>query len=427
MNGHGHAQPLHVWIVEIGETMPVIDGTARYMRCGILSRTLVDRGHTVTWWSSTFDHARKRQRVDRSGTFEIQPGLEARLLFSRDYRSNGSLKRFLSQRGTAASFAREADSGPRPDLIFCSLPTPELAEESALLGRKYDVPVIIDVNDQWPDSYLLAFPSWLRPLVRPMLHGEFRRIARALGAATSITAVSETYLKWALGYAGRSRRETDAVFPLGYWVPPPSDGEAPHADVQAKYAIRPDAFVALFVGTFGASYDLETVVKVAAALNAQETKDVQFLLVGDGDQKSRLHQMAAGLDNLTFTGWVDGGELNGLLRLASVGLASYTADCYQSLPYKPFEYMAGGLPLLSSLRGELEALIRTERIGLHYEPGDVTALTEGIRWLAANPLTRREMGDRARALFDEHFSADVVYPKLVQHIENVAGSHHARM
>ena len=82
--------------------------------------------------------------------------------------------------------------------------------------------------------------------------------------------------------------------------------------------------------------------------------------------------------------------------------------------------MAAGLPLLSSLRGELEDLIRIEQIGLQYQAGKANSLVEQIRWLVTHPAEREDMGLRARRLFEERFSAEVIYPRLVEHLEKVA-------
>lgn len=180
--------------------------------------------------------------------------------------------------------------------------------------------------------------------------------------------------------------------------------------------------VVTFIGMFGASYDLETVINAARVLQVEGPPNIQIVLAGNGDDGPKLREMSHGLQNAVFTGWLDQTSILALMRLSSVGLAAYEKNSLQSLPNKPFEYMAAGLPILSSLRGELETLIRDEQIGLQYQAGDITSLVEKIRWLAANPDARREMGKRARRLFDERFSADVIYPRLVKHLEKVA--HH---
>jgi len=414
---------MRVWIIEATEPLPFIDKNYRDLRCSILAKQLIACGHEVTWWNSTFDHMKKRYRFDGPRSMEVQPGLRLNFMHGPGYKKNISFKRLVHHRALARAFEQECRTQPKPDVLFACLPIPELAEKAAIYGRVQGVPVVIDVRDQWPDVYLMAFPGKLRRLARLALLREFWRIQRTLQTATGITAVSETYLRWALNHARRSLRKTDGVFPLGY--PTPAADAQIEVQTQVKrlrdkYMIRPNAMVVTFIGMFGAFYDLETVIEAARILQQEGTLNIQIVLAGDGDDGPKLREMSHGLQNVVFTGWLDQTSILALMQLSSVGLAAYGKNSLQSLPNKPFEYMAAGLPILCSLRGELENLIRGEQIGIQYRAGDVASLVEKIRWLAANPDARMEMGTRARRLFEERFSTDVIYPQLVLHLERVA-------
>jgi glycosyltransferase involved in cell wall biosynthesis len=107
------------------------------------------------------------------------------------------------------------------------------------------------------------------------------------------------------------------------------------------------------------------------------------------------------------------------MRTAWVGLAPYVEGAGQSLPNKPFEYMAAGLPIISSLPGELEALLRQEGIGLQYKAGDVESLVGAIKFLVEHPDERRRMAIRSRMLFEKRFAADIIYSRYVEHLEQV--------
>lgn len=411
---------MKVWIVQDGEPLPGIDPGTRDLRCGLLSRALAARGHEVLWWASTFDHVQKKHRYNEPCTVEMTSGAKIRLLHGPGYKSNKSLKRFLHQRAIAQAFAQEAMGFSAPDIIVCGMPLPELAEQATIYGQKYHVPIVIDVRDQWPDIYLTMVPGSLRRLARLALAAEFRRIERVFQSASAILSVSDTYLNWALKYAGRPRRSADGVFVLGYQG---SDGilnETDAVEFRARYGIRPESMVVTFVGIFGFSYDLETVVHAAKVLQHHSAAEVQIVLVGDGDAGPRLREMARRNPNLICTGWLDQKCIQILLSLSSVGLAAYTEKATQTLPNKPFEYLASGLPLLSSLRGELEDLIRNEQIGLQYQAGDVQSLVMKIIWLAEHQEERTAMGQRARKLFEGRFSADLIYPQMVEHLEKVA-------
>ncbi len=415
---------MRVWIAEIGEPLP-IDAGSREMRCGILADRLASDGHEVLWWAATFNHNRKLHRFSESTTLAIKPGLTIRLLRAPAYKRNLSLARLRHNRIIARTFAAEAAQQSAPDLVFCCMPTPELAERCVEIGLRRAVPVIIDVRDIWPDSYLSNLPRPLQAAARILLRREFARAGWALRNATAVTAVSETFLAWALKRGGRARAPADAVFPLGY--PAPSEVSEPELSARierlcATHAIRRDSLIVSFVGTFGASYDLEAAVGAAALLASRERWPIQFVLAGDGGKRSPLATRAKDLSNVIFPGWLSKDEIQTLLHISDVGLAPYTLSATQSMPNKPYEYMSAGLPIVSSLTGELEALLHSEKIGIQYQAGNARSLEAAIIYLAAHPEERVLMGRRARALFDRRFNAAAVYSGLIGHLERIAST-----
>jgi glycosyltransferase involved in cell wall biosynthesis len=411
---------MHVWIMEIGEPLPGVDRGVRDWRCGMLSRAIVAHGHKVTWWASTFDHVTKRHRFDGPCTIETLPGLQINLLHGPGYGQNNSPKRLLHHRAVAAAFARESVVSSKPDVVFCCLPTLELAEQAVVYQESVGVPAVIDVRDLWPDHYLTLVPQELRGVFKLVLASEFRRVCRVLKGATGITAISNTSLAWALKYASRERGVFDGVFPMGY------PAKASSAEVVAKqdelisrHKLRPDDLIVSFVGSFCSSYDLKTVIEAMRVLDQATQHGIRFVIVGDGDGGSELRALAQGLTNVVFTGWLDQISIMAVLGMSAVGLAPYRDNASMTLPNKPYEYMAAGLPILSSLHGELEVLIRDEQIGLQYQAGDVASLLSRLQWFAVNVEKRKAMGLRARKLFEERFSAEIVYPRLVWHLEKI--------
>ena len=107
-----------------------------------------------------------------------------------------------------------------------------------------------------------------------------------------------------------------------------------------------------------------------------------------------------------------------------MGLASYSSGGLITLPNKPFEYMAVGLPILSSLEGELKTIIERENIGLQYKASDPIDLKDKIMWFLSPPEETEAMGQRAKTLFEEKYNADIVYPSLVNHLTKIASGRH---
>jgi len=126
------------------------------------------------------------------------------------------------------------------------------------------------------------------------------------------------------------------------------------------------------------------------------------------------------LDNVHLPGWCEKRVIEQLLSTSSVGLAPYMMELNPTLPNKPFEYMAAGLPILSSLGGELENILRKENIGLNYRGGDSGDLKKQVEWFLAHPTKCKAMGKRAKELFEKEYSANVVYAGFSKYLEGIA-------
>ena len=412
----------HVWLVQIGESLPGLTGDERRLRTALLADALVNLGHRVTWWASTFDHYAKRFVAQDEGRVAVREGLDLELLAGTAYGRNISPWRVLNHLQIARRFrVRSEAHAPRPDVIVASYPTVELAAEAVRYARQCGVSVVVDVRDLWPDAIVDLAPPAARPLVRAALRPMFAAARRALGGASALTAPSEGYLTWALARAERPRSAADRVFPLGYpELAVPSEDAAGAGRRLAALGVDPRRKIALFVGMFGRTYDLTTVIEAARRLRAQGRDDVQFVLSGAGDRDARWRAEAAGLDNVVFTGWVARADIAYLLSVAWVGLAAYARGAPQSLPNKPFEYMSAGLPVLSCLGAEAVALLDRHGCGLSYRAGDAADLEAALSVLLRDPARHQAMREASRAAFKASYSADAVYAGMANYVEAMA-------
>jgi glycosyltransferase involved in cell wall biosynthesis len=417
-----------VWIVETGEPVPWLDAGARTLRCGLLAEALIERGHDVVWWNSTFRHLTKSYCFDAPRTLQPRDGLTINLLHApRGYRRNVSAARWLHQRAVANELRRALAWADPPDVIVAGLPTLELSAVAVEYGQRAHVPVIVDVVDPWPDVYLSAVPPTVRPLGRLLLGAEYRRLTRILQGATALTSVSRTYLEWAADRGAPRVPQRQRFFPLGYTggvagTGPGVERAQGGAGIRGRFGIPCGTHLAVFSGTFGRSYDLRTVVACAALLHRHGRTDIHFVLAGQGDQMPALRRRAASLPNVTMTGWLDQRALTELIQAATVGLCAYAPHALQALPYKPFEYMAAGLPQISSLQGELADLLRVQGVGRQYDAGSATSLAGAIVAIVDEPTIRERMSEAARQLFARRFDARAIYSEMAAFVESVTTS-----
>ena len=160
-------------------------------------------------------------------------------------------------------------------------------------------------------------------------------------------------------------------------------------------------------------------VGAARILGRSGESGIHFVIAGDGDNRNYIRNLARDVGNLSFPGWLDRQDLQRLLLMSDVGVAPYVDSAKQSLPNKLYEYMAAGLPILSSLVGESRKLLSEESIGLFYRPGDAAALAGSSRWIAARPELRQNMGSKSLELFNRRFSEDRIYKAMCDHITHL--------
>ena len=84
---------MKIWILQTGEPLHIDQDNSRTMRGMNLANKLVEKGHNVILWSSTFNHRNKSHRFSQDKVIKINENLELILIHSPGYQSNVSFKR----------------------------------------------------------------------------------------------------------------------------------------------------------------------------------------------------------------------------------------------------------------------------------------------------------------------------------------------
>ena len=122
-----------------------------------------------------------------------------------------------------------------------------------------------------------------------------------------------------------------------------------------------------------------------------------LLVVGDGPERGRAQARAASLgigDDVTFTGYLSGGELTSAYQAAAVLALPTTFD--EGFPTVIAEAMQVGLPIVTTrIRGMADRL-REGGSTLFVPARDPEALAEALERLLADPALRAAMGAASR-------------------------------
>lgn len=399
---------MRIWVLEIGEPLP-LETNVRLHRYGQFTKWLAKQGHEVTWWTTSFSHAPKTNVVNETCD-RVVDGVNLRFMFSEGYKRNVSLARIRHNKNFATFFKMRATRYPRPDLIVAPIPIIEAAYEAVSFGVQYGIPVIVDIRDLWPDELVDLAPKRLRPFSKFLLQRAFGQMRFVCTNATGIVGVSQSYVDYGLQFANRKQESTDAVFPLGY------AGETT-TPTPLPFRLREDSFKICFFGTLGRFFNIEAVIEAARIL--EKEFPVDFVIAGDGSQLDHYRKLAGSTLNVIFPGWLNAGQIASVMNISQAGIAPYKADAKMSLPNKPFEYMAGGLPIISSIQGELKRYLEEYNCGLTYNANSAQELASCIRLLKNNPDLCEQMKSNSRDLLNSHFSLEKVFASAGAHLATV--------
>ncbi|MER6384770.1 glycosyltransferase family 4 protein [Streptomyces sp. NPDC001118] len=139
---------------------------------------------------------------------------------------------------------------------------------------------------------------------------------------------------------------------------------------------------------------------------------VKVVIVGDGPSHDHLTEALPGA---VFLGRRTGGDLARIF--ASLDVFAHTGP-FETFCQTVQEAMASGVPVVAPAAGGPLDLVAHGRTGLLVPPRDVTAVTEAVRELAADPARRSAFGTAARTMVEGRTWA-AVCDQLIGHYDDV--------
>jgi glycosyltransferase involved in cell wall biosynthesis len=158
----------------------------------------------------------------------------------------------------------------------------------------------------------------------------------------------------------------------------------------------------LFVGRLSSEKGLESLAKAAALLQG-----AQLRVVGSGPQAALLD----GVKGVTILGRMTSDAV--LYEMSNSVAVVVPSIWYETFGMVVIEAFASGTPVIVSRIGVLAEIVTDGETGLLFEPGDAVDMASKMQWALNNPERMREMGLNARKLYEEKFSADQNYQRLI--------------
>jgi glycosyltransferase involved in cell wall biosynthesis len=335
------------------------------------------------------------RRIIRHSTVE---GIPVTRTYTYPYSHRSALVRALSFFSFAVTSTLALFSGARPDIIYASSPPLLLGLSAWLASRFRRVPLVLEIRDLWPASFVALSGRGRGAPVRLMSWLERFLYDRSAFIIALTEGIRRDIVKrgW----------PAEKVYVVGYAISPARFHRDEHAGsrIRAKLGWADQKVVAYF-GAHGRANNLDVVLR--AALRLKDRQDIHFVLIGDGMEKSRLVEDAkrAGLRNLEFLPPVAANEMAAYINAADMCLATLRdVPLFRgAVPSKLIEYMACGRPVIVCARGEAENIVSAADAGLICEPDDDNSLAASIEALADDPDRRTRLGLNGRAAALQQF------------------------
>ena len=317
--------------------------------------------------------------------------------------SQNALARFANYVSFAVSSIGASRFAADADVVYVYATQMTASLAPCLWRATRGTPFVLHVQDLWPESVTgssMVSGSLAKRVVngclRPWLGAVYRSSAAVIGTAP-------TMARMLLDRGVESQK----VHTVLNWAEENGAQEQPRG--RARSDSGGTGLSLVYAGNLGEFQDLDTVVRAGAKITGLE--GFTLTIVGSGIAEEGLKSLARdlGATNVIFRGRV---PLAGMDEI-------YAASDFQVVPLRDLEIfrgtipskfqgsLANGIPVITTVAGDVSTIVRTQDIGFASAPGDVVALAASFRSAyELSPDSRQQMGERARAYYMAEMSRD---------------------
>lgn len=375
-------------------------------RINDIAKMLAEEGHRVTVLTSLPDYetgkvpadckGRKNRRVNWNGVDIIR-------CFSVARRS-GFIFRALNYvsfclTSTGKSLGLDGDF----DAVFCYQTSPVLMANAArVFAKKRKIPFFIYCLDLWPES-LKAWHINEKNLLFKIMHRYSKEI---YNSADCIGITSKPFTEYLSAVNGVPKNKI-------VYVPQHSED----MNLKPKQHCAGEPFVFSFGGNIGSVQNVECIIKAASLLSDRD--DMKIEIYGDGSELKNCKELSEKLktDNMvTFFGRLSKEELWKHYENTDAFLLTLKpqGSIGQTVPAKLQEYMSGNRPILASVGGAAEQIIKESGCGICVPAGDSEALARAMDDFVSNNEKYSDCAASGREFYINNFTGKSFIDKLTR-------------
>jgi colanic acid biosynthesis glycosyl transferase WcaI len=377
---------------------------------GILARELARRHHSVKVLTGfpNYPEGRLYQGYRMaSRTDEMRSGVAVRRVALYPSHSLSTLGRLTNY----ASFALSASVwGPswfkEIDALWVSNSPPTVGLPTWLIKARHRPRVVLHIMDLWPES-LIASGFGQSTIRWPAVKGVIERwLSMTYKVADAIACTSHKQIELLISRGVAP----DKLSYVPIWVDESIFHPSDRDEALAEQLGVTGKTVLLYAGAIGEPQSLDTLVEVCSRLRDEQS--FHCLVAGTGGAEARLRARVEEiqLTNISFLGRWAPGDMTRLMSIGDIHFVSLRPDPLAeiAMPSKVPATLACAKPMIVAARGDAAGVVERSGAGWTCEPGNADQLETAIRsGLAAGECTLREMGQKARNVYEAEFAVNI--------------------
>lgn len=360
---------------------------------------LVSRGHQVTVVTGTPNYPKGEiykgyDKKDKK--HEVINGVEVFRCYEIP-RKKGILFRFLNYYSFAISskkFCKKLKTDY--DVVFANQLSPIMMVDGAIAyKKKHNKKLVMYVMDLWPESLLAGGIK-----KGSLIYKHYLKVSKEIYKQADVLAVTS---KSFVGYLKDNFGISDDKF---IYLPQYAESLFDYETCKKQA----DEYIDLtFAGNIGKAQSVETIIKSAGEL--KDIKNLRFHILGEGSSLEKCKNLVNELEltNFTFYGRKPVEDMPKYYKMADAMLVTLTGDEFAklTLPGKVQSYMVAGKPIIASIDGETQEVIKEANCGFVASAKDYIGLANAIRSFVN--LTKEQKEVLAKNAYDyskENFSKE---------------------
>lgn len=323
------------------------------------AKILKEKGYETTIFASNTLHKSSKQITIEKGISitKSSEGINYNFIKTSSYKGNGVSRvrnMYSFYRNVKRTMKRKIKSGDIPDVIYASSVHPLTLVAGIKIGKKFNIPVISEVRDLWPESIVAYTKYTNKNLIVKLLYKLERWIYHKTDMLIFTMEGGKDYIV-EKGWDKSKKQNVDLnkVYHINNGVLLEEFDKNIKKHKFEDEDLKSDRFKVVYTGSIRTANNVQKIIDTAKIVEKIDS-NILFLIYGSGDDLPRLkkHVKTNNIKNVKFKGSVKKSEIPYILSRSNLNIFHYKwnhTTKYGGSQNKLFEYLASGTPTLSDI------------------------------------------------------------------------------